>query len=303
MTNSTVYYWRIDEVNDYGTTTGTIWSFTTTPTGSVNYLNNGSVKIGVDSSRGATIIYFSQSGSSRNVVNYADLGREVQQSYYAGPIPFMGGYYNGQPWPWNPVEAGDTNGNRSTVLALTNNGATLYTNVIPKQWALNNVDSECTMEKWITLDGNTAHVHCRLILNRADTTQYADCDQELPAVYATNDLYRIFTYNGSSPFTGGALTQMPSSFPWTYTDITEHWIASVDGTDWGLGIFTPSSVWAAMGFYGTPDTTPPGSPTNSSTAYMAPIRREALAYNATYEYDFYLILDSLSNIRNYVYTH
>jgi len=303
MSNNKTYYWRIDEVNDFGTTTGTVWSFTTTPTGSMNYLNNGSVKIGVDSSRGATIIYFSQSGSSRNVINYSDLGREVQQSYYAGPIPFMGGYYNGQPWPWNPVEAGDTNNNRSTVLALANNGTTLYTNVIPKQWALNNVDSECTMEKWITLDGNTAHVHCRLILNRADTTQYADCDQELPAVYATNDLYRIFTYDGSSPFTGGALTQMPSSFPWSYTSITEHWIASVDGTDWGLGIFTPSSVWAVMGFYGTPDTTPPGSPTSSSTAYMAPIRREALAYNATYEYDFYLILDSLSNIRNYVYTH
>jgi len=30
MSTSTTYYWRIDEVNDYGTTTGTVWSFTTT---------------------------------------------------------------------------------------------------------------------------------------------------------------------------------------------------------------------------------------------------------------------------------
>jgi P pilus assembly chaperone PapD len=29
MTNNTTYYWRIDEVNAGGTTTGTIWSFTT----------------------------------------------------------------------------------------------------------------------------------------------------------------------------------------------------------------------------------------------------------------------------------
>ena len=29
MANDTVYYWRIDEVNAYGTTTGTVWSFTT----------------------------------------------------------------------------------------------------------------------------------------------------------------------------------------------------------------------------------------------------------------------------------
>jgi len=29
MANSTIYYWRIDEVNTGGTTTGTVWSFTT----------------------------------------------------------------------------------------------------------------------------------------------------------------------------------------------------------------------------------------------------------------------------------
>jgi hypothetical protein len=30
MSNSTTYYWRIDEINSEGTTTGTLWSFTTT---------------------------------------------------------------------------------------------------------------------------------------------------------------------------------------------------------------------------------------------------------------------------------
>jgi hypothetical protein len=29
MTNDTIYYWRIDEINAGGTTTGTVWSFTT----------------------------------------------------------------------------------------------------------------------------------------------------------------------------------------------------------------------------------------------------------------------------------
>lgn len=31
MAYSTLYYWRIDEVNDVGTTTGVVWSFTTAP--------------------------------------------------------------------------------------------------------------------------------------------------------------------------------------------------------------------------------------------------------------------------------
>ncbi len=29
LANDKTYYWRIDEVNSYGTTTGTVWSFTT----------------------------------------------------------------------------------------------------------------------------------------------------------------------------------------------------------------------------------------------------------------------------------
>jgi len=33
LANSTTYYWRIDEVNDAGTTTGTVWSFTTESAG------------------------------------------------------------------------------------------------------------------------------------------------------------------------------------------------------------------------------------------------------------------------------
>ena len=33
LTNDTTYYWRIDEVNAYGTTTGTVWSFATAPDG------------------------------------------------------------------------------------------------------------------------------------------------------------------------------------------------------------------------------------------------------------------------------
>jgi glucuronoarabinoxylan endo-1,4-beta-xylanase len=42
MSNSTTYYWRIDEKNDYGTTTGTVWSFTTTEGGgsAVNLLGS-----------------------------------------------------------------------------------------------------------------------------------------------------------------------------------------------------------------------------------------------------------------------
>jgi len=40
MANSTTYYWRIDEINLGGTTTGNVWSFTTTATAPTNECDN-----------------------------------------------------------------------------------------------------------------------------------------------------------------------------------------------------------------------------------------------------------------------
>jgi len=40
LANDTTYYWRIDEVNAYGTTTGTVWSFTTVPVTGGELLSN-----------------------------------------------------------------------------------------------------------------------------------------------------------------------------------------------------------------------------------------------------------------------
>src|SRR5688572_11932694 len=52
-------------------------------------LDNGTVKVGLDTTYGGAITYLSQSGSATNLINSADLGREVQQSYYSGPSNFL----------------------------------------------------------------------------------------------------------------------------------------------------------------------------------------------------------------------
>lgn len=50
MEPNTTYYWRVDEVNTYGTTTGVEWSFTTNPggtsTGTINSLEVGTITVG-----------------------------------------------------------------------------------------------------------------------------------------------------------------------------------------------------------------------------------------------------------------
>src|SRR4051812_12934085 len=92
-------------------------------------LDNGTIRVGIDLNAGGAISYLSQSGSSYNLVNTRDRGRYVQQSYYAGQD--LDRSSEGQnrlwsPWPWNPVQGGDTYGNTSPVLAWINDGYTIY---------------------------------------------------------------------------------------------------------------------------------------------------------------------------------
>ena len=56
--------------------------------GQTSYLDNGVIKIGVNLSKGGSITYLADSGTGQNIVNSADLERQVQQSYYSGPDDF-----------------------------------------------------------------------------------------------------------------------------------------------------------------------------------------------------------------------
>jgi hypothetical protein len=269
-----------------------------------SYLDNGVIKIGVDSARGGSITWLSLSGTSNNIVNHYDLGREIQQSYYAGPQPFnpSNNANAGWPhWPWNPIQSGDSFGNASAILAQSNDGRTLYVKCRPMQWALNNVPGQCTFESWITLSNNVAIVSNRLINLRTDTArQYQAADQELPATYTVGKLWRLVSYAGNAPFTSDALSYFPSTPPpWRYWNATESWAALVNSNNWGLGVYNPGAAWFVGGFLGTPGA---GGPADNATGYIAPIRYEILDTNIVYSYTYYLILGTVSQIRDWVYS-
>jgi len=266
----------------------------------VTYLDNGTIKIGVDLARGGTITYLANIADGRDIVNNYDLGREIQQSYYSGPIPFEGANWSGSDWSWNPVAAGDKCGSISEVLEWSNDGGSIYVKRIPKQWGLCNVASECIMEEWIRLEGNVAIVRCKLTNNRSDTTFYPAYNQELPAVYTNYPFRFLYSYTGDTPFTNAPLTLIanPSGNapPWAYYNPTEYFSALVDDTNWGLGLYNPIVQLHAGGYHSNANMP-------ASTGYIAPIRKEHLDHNIVYEYEYYLILDSLENIRNFVYAH
>ena len=269
------------------------------------YLDNGVLVVGIDVSRGGAISYLSEYDSYESVVNVHDLGRYIQQSYYSGPTPFIPPGATQHPsyagWSWNPVQAGDAFGNRSLVVDESNDGVTLYVKCIPKQWALNNVDTECTLEAWITLDDNRVHVRNRLVNAREDATRYGGFHQELPAVYTVGTLHRLYTYTGTAPFTGDGLTLIANSGPpWEYWNSTENWSALVDDADWGLGIHHPGAYLTVGGFHGAPGW---GGPTGDNTGYIAPLHTDVLDHDIVYDHQYTLILGDLhDDIRSYVYT-
>src|SRR3954462_10017281 len=153
----------------------------------MTYLDNGTIKLGVDLNLGGAVTYLSKSGDALNLINSWDWGRQVQMSFYAGPVPFTpNGKQPAKEWRglgWNPIQAGDHFGNRSKTVEHANDGKTLYVKCVPMQWPLDNEPGECTFETWYSLEGNAVRVRCRLVNARSDKTQWPARMQELPAVY------------------------------------------------------------------------------------------------------------------------
>ncbi|WP_422931578.1 hypothetical protein [Singulisphaera sp. PoT] len=271
----------------------------------MSYLDNGVIRIGVDLDIGGSITFLAVANDKdrpgENLINSHDLGRQVQQSYYAGPQPFGQAHPGWKNWPWNPIGSGDVYGNSSKVKEFTNDGKTLHITTIPMQWALKNVPGECTFETTITLEGPAARVHCRLNNHRPDKTAYPASNQELPAVYTIGKLYRLFTYDGTEPFTNAPLRLVKNDGPpWAFWKATENWAALVDDKDHGVGVVNPG-VYAFMG--GFHDKPGKGGPKDNPTGYIAPSRFEILDHDIVYDYHYDLVVGPLEAIRAYAVAH
>ena len=272
----------------------------------MSYLDNGVIRLGVDLNLGGSITYLSKSGTEANVVNSWDFGRQIQMSYYSGPVPFrVAGKEPKKDWAfigWNPIQVGDAFGNSSKVLEHQNDGWKLYVKCIPMHWPLDNVPGECTFECWIELDQAAVHVRSRIVNNRPDHTQYSARGQELPAIYTNGPFYRLMTYTGEKPFTGEAMSRIEKRKdqpgPWSSWIATESWAALVNDEDFGLGVWSPGGFLFAGGFAGSPGK---GGPHDDPTGYLSPQSVEILDWNITHEYRNDLMLGKLDDMRKYVY--
>ena len=235
------------------------------------------------------------------MINNFDLGRQVQLSFFSGPVPFQTGDKRpAKHWEhlgWNPVQSGDDFNHSSKVLEHSNNGSTLYVKCAPLQWPLDNMPADCAFESWMELDGAVVKAKARLKNARSDTTQYPARQQELPALYANAPFHRVVSYTGDRPFTGDAVTRIPKpagAHPWSFWQATEHWSALLDGNDSGIGLLTPGRVSFTGGFAGRPGSNDTHA---TSTGYLAGQGEEILDHNIVYEFRYELVPGTLSEIR------
>ena len=142
----------------------------------MTYLDNGQVRIGMNLAIGGAVTWISSQDHPGNIINSADLGRQIQMSHYSGPWPFeVGDKKPHKAWVglgWNPIQTGDCFLNPSKVVESRNDGKQLYIKCVPMQWPLENVPGDCLFETWTTLEGPLIHMRFRCTNQRQDKTQY-----------------------------------------------------------------------------------------------------------------------------------
>ena len=248
------------------------------------YLDNGSIRIGVNKSRGACIGFLGDSQTKRNVLNHYDHGRFIQQSYYGDRD---GSDWNGKPWRYNPIQGGSWRGKDARVLEFKiDKQSGLYAKVEPRHWASGVPCPEAVMEQWIKLNGPVAHIRSKLTYTGKD--QQVARSQEMPAVFVDAVLKQLVYVQQEK------LVRRQPGWPNEPGNTSEDWVAYVDDKDWGVGILTPgTSKFTCYRFQGNGKSGPRGS----ACSYVAPIRKLRLQKGQTIEYEFYLTIGSLKEIR------
>jgi hypothetical protein len=253
----------------------------------VFFLQNHFVKVGINPAAGGAISFLAPVGSGHTLVNTYDLGRYIQQSYYGRPD---GSTWAGKPWSWNPVQGGSAAGHPATMTDFKNNGRFIYARTIPKHWATGADLSGVTMEQWISLDNQIVHVHYRMQYTGA--APHPPADQEMPAVFLDHRLETLAYYKGLLPWTAAPVIRFKPGPVNQYDDIPENWAAYLNESNWGVGVYAPGVT--RMTFYRVPDD-------KSACSYLAPIKTFPIVPGTTVDYDVYLRLGSLNDIRQSFY--
>jgi hypothetical protein len=258
-------------------------------------LDNGTVKVGIDRAKGGAITWLSWTAYPKNMVNIADPGRLIQQSYYAGlrlDRQSEGQSKAWSPWSWNPIQGGGVSSWARVTVFERRPDETLYAETVPKLWDMPNEEAAARMRQWTAFEPgmpNVVVVRCELIARREEGDRWGPAKlspQEIPACYFTRDFSTVKSYLGDGQWREE--TQPPGP-PWGKARPPRQAMALFVRNGQGVAIFSPASVahpWNFGPHGGGASEDPKAGP----CMHVAPIDRVNLGPKSTYRYRYWIVV-------------
>ena len=282
------------------------------------YIENHRYKLGVRLIWGGGINYIQDKNTPvtrlKNLINQADTGRLVQQSYYGvkeGNPAYTPGFYNGSVWPYNPVQGGDVAQNHSRIIDIVVKDYSVYVKSQPMDWSKDNEITPSYMENTYTLYSDRIQVDNRFVDFSGWTHRMTS--QELPAFYTVSYLNKFTFYNGTKPWTNDTLSYRDDLNFWGDSNYhndcvfrlrasnTETWCAWTNAIkDYGIGLYVPNVDSYLAGRHAFNNST---SPTDGATNYVAPVNMIQIKSFEALEYSYLITTGSVEEIRNTFKTH
>jgi len=257
-------------------------------------LDNGTTRIGIDAARGGSIAWLSWSGQPKNVVNHADPGRLIQQSYYAGHR--LDRRAEGQskawsPWTWNPIQGGGV-GSWARVTEIKRiDPQTLYAETVPRLWDMPGEEAAARMRQWTAFEPHMPEVvvvRCEIVCQRAADDRWGPAalrPQEIPACYFTRKFADVRSFLGDGQWRPE--TQPPGP-PWGRAQPPRKAMACFAPNGQGVAVFSPASTqhWNFGPHGGGASDDPAAGP----CMHVAPLDRVPLGPKSVYRDRYWLVV-------------
>ncbi len=258
-------------------------------------LSQESATVKIEQDRGGAITWLSR-GGGKNLINRHDLGRLIQQSYYAGKKRDRrdeGQSIAWSPWQWNPIQGGSFAGKPSEVEEFGKTDDTLHSRTVPKLWDMPDETAAAIMEQWTSFEPGSPHVlrvRNKLVCERSADDIWGGATgqhQELPAIYLVRSMRHARVYLGGGEWEDFEMPELSPS-GWGRVKPPHRAMAFFDDQGRGLAIYSPrgDQAWNC-GVVGSSKTEDPAA---ADTVHVAPLATVALGPDSVFEFNYWIIL-------------
>lgn len=240
----------------------------------VVYIQNKSIKLGVDELVGGGIVFLCKKSTDGkdgvNVINTWDTGRMIQQSFYGNED---GSFWNGRKWTWNPVQGGSWDGQTSKLLSLNKiSERELVVKTMPRNWGGCELCSDVIMTTCIIIGEENEVESIAPIVRVKCTMEYKGIMKHKPRVQEIPACFLIASYSRlvyKESKTSRVVKELPGppGIKCTRGKADPKWVGYVN-PDTCEAVFLRSPSATSLTVYRVDI---PNNPRESNCSYMAPL--------------------------------